>query len=118
MCQGTVTEPDTAELFKAIPTNRVTLVPDNDGIPVSVYNSTFEAALNEFASDITKVIPVRKRQPWYTPQLRCVRQHLRRLESKWKNTQSKIDLLLFKDQRLAYNNLLDSTKGQYTMHPK
>ena len=77
------------------------------------YNSTLEAVLNEFAPEMTEVIPFCKRQPWYTPQLRCARQHLRRLELKWKRSQSKTDLLLFKDQRVAYNNLLDGTKGQY-----
>ena len=66
-----------------------------------------------FAPEITKVIPARKRQPWYTPQLHCARQHLRRLERKYKRSQSKNRGLLFKDQMIAYNNLLGSTKGQY-----
>ena len=80
---------------------------------VQIYNATLADIVEKHAPEKSRLVTVRPDNSWYTADLSKEKRLRRKLERKFKQTQSAADKLVLQTQRNKYNNLLTTTKKDY-----
>ncbi len=94
-----------SELLKNPPSQLTSLV--------DCYYSSLRGALDKNAPVITKDIPVRPRQPWFTSEIKKEIQCRRKLERTWKRTDLAVDKEALVRQKNKVNVLINSTQSNH-----
>jgi hypothetical protein len=84
-------------------------IPDGEEL-VMFYNCSLKSLFDKHAPEHPKVITVREKVPWYTADLRSLKQERRQCERKWLSTKSDEALRIYKDVRSRYRRCLESSK--------
>ncbi len=80
---------------------------------VDCYNTCLSSLLDKHAPVITKEVPVKDRQPWYSDEIRDAKRCRRKLERKYKKTQFETDEDILKAQRNRVNILITKTRSEF-----
>ena len=69
--------------------------------------------MDKVAPEVTKLIRVRHRQPWYNDQIKNEKVKLRKSERRWRQSGNKAHYVVFMHQKNFYTLLLRKIKENY-----
>ena len=80
---------------------------------VDCYNRTLTSVLNKHAPLQRKIIPQRRLIPWYKDQILAAKRLRRKAEKKWRLSNSKHDLTVYKSARNFATNLIKNARFDF-----
>ena len=93
--------------------SRLFHLPDDLHQLIALYNSLLASILDKHAPVKRRVITIRRAAPWYTEEVKTEKKKQRRLERRWRTTQSASDREKCIRQCHAVNNMLSSSTLHY-----
>ena len=79
----------------------------------NAFNSILLTALDSIAPLRTKTRRPKKPSPWYTDDLRALKQACRKLERKWRSSRLEVYRLAWSDSLLSYKRMLSIARASY-----
>jgi hypothetical protein len=86
-----------------------------DGL-VHQYKNVLGELLDKHAPEKQSTFVVRPDSPWYSPKIKTEKSKRRKLERRWRKTGRKTDELIYKQQCILVNGMVDEAKLHYYSH--
>lgn len=102
---------DTQSFIKDIEES-VSKIPDTEDVNylASSLQKKLRKALDDHAPEVKKELTVRKKVPWFTPEIKDLKRALRRSEQKWRKYKEHHQWLAFKQNQKLYSRALKNSK--------